>query len=175
MSSSGCDPIPTDRPSSIQYADPSPRVLYASEIAIRRPNAKIAAARDRAIRSACARRPVRGPSFEPWARRGSLATLAGVSTESLVDGMCSTELMRLLRRSLIAVLLAAVLACPPAQAANPLAGKQVFIDCQAGTEVTAPNFNSWYWFWHYQGHDADKPNLIGKIAKVPVAKWFAGN
>lgn len=63
----------------------------------------------------------------------------------------------------------------PARAASPLAGKHVFIDCAAAAEQTSPQFNSWYWFHHYQGSNATKANLIGKIAKVPVAKWFAGN
>src|SRR3954470_2356634 len=90
--------------------------------------------------------------------------------------MCSTELMRLLRTSLLAVAMAvAVLGCPSAQAANPLASKQVFMDCQAATEVTAPQYNPWYWFHHYQGRDATKANLIGRIAKVPTVKHFAGN
>ena len=88
--------------------------------------------------------------------------------------MCSSELMRFLRTSL-GLALAAAIACPAAHAANPLAGKKIFIDCQAATEVTAPQFNSWYWFHHYQGDNAAKATLIGKIAKVPVAKWFAGN
>jgi Glycosyl hydrolases family 6 len=84
--------------------------------------------------------------------------------------------MRLLRTSpLLGALLAAVLVCPSAQAANPLAGKRIFMDCQAGTEVTAPQYNPWYWFHHYQGRDATKANLIGKIAKVPAVKHFAGN
>lgn len=118
-----------------------------------------------------------GPSPpDPLARAPvSRGTLAGGAAASVAAEMCSRELMRLLRTSLIAGLLAAVLACPTAQAANPLAGKRVFIDCQAGTEVTAPKYNPWYWFWHYQGRDATKANLIGKIAKVPAAKWFAGN
>jgi hypothetical protein len=75
-----------------------------------------------------------------------------------------------------AIFLAALaLVAAPAMAASPLAGHQVFIDCQAATEQSAPQFNSWYWFQHYQGRDATKASLIGKIAKVPVAKWFAGN
>src|SRR4051812_7284953 len=88
--------------------------------------------------------------------------------------MCSSELMRFLRTSL-GVVLAAALACPAAHAANPLAGQRIFIDCQAATEVTAPQFNAWYWLQHYQGRDSAKASLIAKIAKVPVAKWFAGN
>src|SRR3954451_14662613 len=88
--------------------------------------------------------------------------------------MCSSELMRFLRASL-GVVLAAALACPAAQAANPLAGKRIFMDCQAATEVTAPQYNPWYWFQHYQGRDGTKASLIGKIAKVPGTKWFAGN
>ena len=84
--------------------------------------------------------------------------------------------MRLLRKSLLlGAALVAVLACPSAQAANPLAGKRIFMDCQAATEVTAPQYNPWYWFHYYQDRDATKANLIGKIAKVPTVKHFAGN
>src|SRR3954452_9834092 len=89
--------------------------------------------------------------------------------------MSSKELMRLLRKSLLGAVLAAVLGCPSAQAANPLAGKRIFMDCQAGTEVTAPTYNPWYWFHHYQGRNATKANLIERIAKVPSVKHFAGN
>lgn len=64
---------------------------------------------------------------------------------------------------------------PFAHAANPLAGKRIFMDCQAATEESAPRFNPWYWFHRYEGSDPQKAGLIGKIAKVPAAKWFAGN
>ena len=83
--------------------------------------------------------------------------------------------MRLLRKSLLGALLVAVLGCPSAQAANPLAGKRIFMDCQAATEVTAPQFNPWYWFHYYQGRDSAKAGLIGRIAKVPTVKHFAGD
>ncbi len=139
------------------------------------PNPAIAAARVAAMRSKRSRAPALRACVGAPPRRGSLATLAGESTESLVDGMCSSELMRLLRTSLPAALLALVLTCPAAQAANPLAGKQVFIDCQAATEVTAPTFQPWYWFHYYQGRDAAKAALLGKIAKVPTVKHFAGD
>lgn len=49
------------------------------------------------------------------------------------------------------------------------------MDCQAATEVTAPQYSPWYWFHYYQGRDATKAKLIGKIAKVPAVKHFAGN
>src|SRR5215216_1559047 len=174
MSRSGCEPIPTDSPSSIQYAEPSPRALKASEIASSPPNAAIAAARVAAARSSRSR-GLDDPPGPCLARRGRRATLAGESTESLVEGMCSRELMRLLRTSLPGAVLVAVLACPTAQAANPLAGKRIFMDCQAATEVTAPQYNPWYWFQHYQGRDATKASLLGRIAKVPSVKHFAGN
>src|SRR4051794_6526653 len=90
--------------------------------------------------------------------------------------MCSIEVMR--RLSLTATVVAALAGflCPPANAANPLAGQRIFIDCEAATEQSAPQFNSWYWFHHYEdAGDGSKASLIGKIAKVPVAKWFAGN
>src|SRR5881275_2735090 len=77
--------------------------------------------------------------------------------------------------TLLAVGVALVADAPIAHAANPLAGHRIFIDCQAATEQSAPKFNSWYWFQRYQGNDAQKASLIGKIAKVPVAKWFAGD
>jgi Glycosyl hydrolases family 6 len=92
-----------------------------------------------------------------------------------VTGFC----VLLLKRGILAFALAScggVLG--PAQlarAANPLTGKQVFIDCQAATEQSAPRFNPWYWFHHYQDSDPQKAALLGKIAKVPVAKWFAGD
>jgi hypothetical protein len=71
---------------------------------------------------------------------------------------------------------AAALASPyPAEAASPLAGKRQFIDCQASQEQTSPEFNAWYWVHHYQDSDARKAGLISKIAKVPTAKWFAGD
>src|SRR3954449_3956301 len=89
--------------------------------------------------------------------------------------MSSKELMRLLRKSLLGALLVAVLGCPSAQAANPLAGKRIFMDCQAATEVTAPQFNPWYWFHYYQGRDSAKAGLLGRIAKVPPVKHFAGD
>lgn len=89
--------------------------------------------------------------------------------------MCSNELMRLLRTSLLAALVTAIVVSPAAHAANPLAGKQIFLDCQAGTEVTAPQYQPWYWFHYYQGRDATKADLIGKIAKVPTVKHFAGD
>jgi hypothetical protein len=63
----------------------------------------------------------------------------------------------------------------PASAASPLAGKRPFIDCQAAQEQTSPKFNAWYWFQRYNGSSATKAGLIGKIAKVPAAKWFAGD
>lgn len=75
----------------------------------------------------------------------------------------------------LAVGVALVAHAPIARAANPLAGHRIFIDCQAATEQSAPRFNSFYWFQHYEGNDAQKASLIGKIAKVPVAKWFAGD
>ena len=62
-----------------------------------------------------------------------------------------------------------------ALAASPLAGHKIFIDCEAATEQSAPRFNPWYWFQHYQRSDPAKASLLGKIAKVPVAKWFAGD
>jgi hypothetical protein len=83
--------------------------------------------------------------------------------------------MRTLRASLGVLVLAAAFACPPAHAVNPLAGKRIFMDCQAATEVTAPTYNPWYWFHHYQGRNAAKADLIGRIAKVPAVKHFAGN
>jgi len=83
--------------------------------------------------------------------------------------------MRRLCLTATAIAATAALVCPPAQAANPLTGQRIFIDCEASTEQTAPKFNSWYWFHHYQGRDSAKASLIGKIAKVPVAKWFAGD
>lgn len=84
--------------------------------------------------------------------------------------------MRCLRTSLLAAVVAtAVLGCPTAQAANPLAGKRVFLDCQAATEVNAPKYEPWYWFHYYQGRNETKARLIAKIAKVPRVKNFAGN
>ena len=82
--------------------------------------------------------------------------------------------MRLLRTSLLSLVAVAIL-CPAAQAANPLAGKRIFMDCQAATEVTAPSYQPWYWFHHYQERDPAKARLIERIAKVPTVKNFAGN
>jgi len=89
--------------------------------------------------------------------------------------MFSSEVMRRLCLTATAIAATAALLCPPAQAANPLAGQRIFLDCQAATEQSAPRFNPWYWFHRYQDSDSAKAALIGKIAKVPAAKWFAGD
>jgi hypothetical protein len=82
---------------------------------------------------------------------------------------------RLIVAGVLCLSASALFTAGPSLAANPLSGHQVFLDCQAATEQTAPQYNAWYWFQHYQGRDDARAALIGKIAKVPVAKWFAGN
>src|SRR3954454_7276627 len=153
---------------------PRPRALYASDRATSPPKQATAKARVRAMARRRSRRP--GPPARPWSRRGSLATLELRPVESSGDPMCSMEVMR--RLSLTATVVAAVAGFlgPPANAANPLAGQRIFIDCEAATEQSAPQFNSWYWFHHYEDTgNGSKASLIGKIAKVPVAKWFSVN
>jgi endoglucanase len=71
--------------------------------------------------------------------------------------------------------IALLVGAPEARAANPLAGQRQFLDCQAATESTAPRYNPWYWFHHYQRNDPARAALLGKIAKVPAVKWFAGD
>src|SRR5947207_11217257 len=83
--------------------------------------------------------------------------------------------MRRLSPAAVAIATVVALVCPAAHAANPLAGQRIFLDCQASTEQTAPQYNPWYWLHHYQGVGDTKAALIAKIAKVPVAKWFAGD
>jgi hypothetical protein len=102
-----------------------------------------------------------------------VATLAPVSVGSLVVAVGSSK--RLIVAAAAGVLAALPLYAGPANASSPLAGQRIFIDCQAATEQTAPRFNAWYWFQRYQGRDPAKAALIGKIAKVPAAKWFAGD
>src|SRR4051794_5455044 len=169
MSVSGWFPIPTDRPSSIQYADPSPRTLNASEMISRPPKNAIAAARVPAIRAQ--RLSAAGAAGEELrARRGSRATLAPM--RSVVSGGSSKGLIVAAACCLSAF---ALLTAETALGANPLSGRHIFMDCQAATEQSAPTYNPWYWFQHYQGRDPAKANLLGRIAKVPTVKHFAGN
>src|SRR5215216_1316837 len=183
MSRNGCNPIPTDSPSSIQYADPSPRTLNASEIAKRPPKSAIAIARVSSSPARRARRPTGASPFGPaiWSRRGSPATFAcsWMSFSDVMSEPRTDATRRPRRRPMMATafaLGAAALAAPyPAEAASPLAGKRQFIDCQASQEQTSPKFNAWYWVHHYQDSNVQKAGLISKIAKVPTAKWFAGD
>ena len=83
------------------------------------------------------------------------------------------------RRNIIAVVLAVgafANALPAAaQAQNPLAGKQPFLDCEAWREQSAASYQPWYWFHRYKDSSPSKAALLGKIAKVPGTKWFAGD
>jgi hypothetical protein len=49
------------------------------------------------------------------------------------------------------------------------------MDCEEATQQSAPRFSPWYWFHYYQDRDPAKARLLGKIAKVPAVKNFAGD
>jgi cellulase/cellobiase CelA1 len=55
---------------------------------------------------------------------------------------------------------------------TPFAGRQLFMDCEAGREATARKYSAWYWVHH---SSPGKAKLLRRIAEVPQAKWFTGS
>jgi hypothetical protein len=77
--------------------------------------------------------------------------------------------------ALIAVLCAVALAARADASevpGNPFIGQRQFLDCEASHERSAARTNAWYWARHLPRPQAA---LVERIAKVPTAKWFAGN
>jgi hypothetical protein len=70
----------------------------------------------------------------------------------------------------------AVLVMPAAAGANPLAGERQFLDCDGGHHGGSQAYNPWPSLWRAeQSGNAKNAQLLRKVARVPVAKWFAGN
>jgi hypothetical protein len=74
------------------------------------------------------------------------------------------------------VLLGSVGLATPAAASetagNPFVGQRQFLDCEASHERSAARNNPWYWARRLPRPQAA---LVERIAKVPAAKWFAGD
>jgi Glycosyl hydrolases family 6 len=55
-------------------------------------------------------------------------------------------------------------------AGNPLAGEQLYADCDGSHESTSRYYKAWYWA-RQLGNTTDG-NLLRRIAEVPGVKWF---
>lgn len=64
-----------------------------------------------------------------------------------------------------------------AASSNPLAGERQFLDCDGGHHGGSRPYNPWPSLWQAERSGKAKKNaqLLRKVARVPVAKWFAGN
>jgi hypothetical protein len=87
-----------------------------------------------------------------------------------------THKCRLTLVGVLACLVVGVPAPAAAQGANPLAGKRQFLDCEQGHLRGAAPYSIWPSVWKYQRAGArDKVAQLEKIARVPQAKWLAGD
>ena len=58
----------------------------------------------------------------------------------------------------------------PPTSSNPLAGKRIFMDCEASHQSSAAKYNPWYAVRRNPRYASE----LRKIAEVPGTKWFAG-